>query len=237
MSDNLAGSILARAKMVDAVAIVSGGMDSVTLLHFLVKRRQLNLAVVSFLYGQKHSREIDCARQNAQLLGIERHEIVDLSPFRTIFSASALVSEQIAIPDMADVQGDPQPPTYVPNRNMIFLAMAAAMAESLGATRVYYGAQRHDLYGYWDTTPDFLTLINALLGLNRSQPIQIEAPFVNASKADILREGLTLGVDYATTWSCYAGKDAACGRCPTCAERLAAFHELGISDPLPYALR
>src|SRR6185369_17242793 len=115
--------------MVDAVAIVSGGMDSVTLLHFLVKRRQLDLAVVSFLYGQKHSREIDCARQNVQLLGIERHEIVDLSPFRTIFSASALVSEQIAIPDMADVQGNPQPPTYVPNRNMIFLAIAAAMAE------------------------------------------------------------------------------------------------------------
>src|SRR5881227_245461 len=100
-------------------------MDSVTMLHSLVKRRHLNLAVVSFLYGQKHEREIDCARQNVELLGIERHEIVDLSPFRSLFSASALVSEQIAIPNMADVQGNPQPPTYVPNRNMIFLSMAA----------------------------------------------------------------------------------------------------------------
>ena len=130
--------------------------------------------------------------------------------------------------------GDPQPPTYVPNRNMIFLALAAAYAESLHVNTVVYGAQRHDVYGYWDTTPDFLAQLNQVYALNRKTPVRIEAPFVQYSKADILRIGLELDVDYGQTWSCYAGGDAACGRCPTCAERLKAFEEVGIPDPVPY---
>lgn len=136
---------------------------------------------------------------------------------------------------MAAVTGDPQPITYVPNRNMIFLALAAAFAESLGADAVFYGAQRHDLYGYWDTTPDFLERLNHVYALNRKTPVHIRAPFVHHSKADLLRIGLDLGVDYGQTWSCYRGETLACGRCPTCAERLQAFAEVGVPDPLEYA--
>lgn len=220
--------------MPDCVAVVSGGFDSVTLLHRLVKHEKLQPAVITFLYGQKHNREIICAKENADLLGCEVFQQVDLAPFRTLFATSALVSDEVAIPTIDSVRGDPQPTTYVPNRNMIFLALAVAFAESLSVSDVYYGAQHHDMYGYWDTTPEFLNKLNTVYLLNRKTPVQIKAPFVNFSKSDILRTGLDLDVDYAKTWSCYAGKERACGKCPTCAERLAAFAEVGIVDPLPY---
>ena len=221
--------------MIDSVAIVSGGLDSVTLLHYLVKSEGRRPAVISFAYGQKHSKELAYAREQVALLDCERHLVLDLQPLQGLFASSALVSETIAVPDMVDVTGDPQPSTYVPNRNMIFLALAAAFAEANGVSDVFYGAQRHDMYGYWDTTPQFLERLNNVYRLNRKTPIQIEAPFVNHSKADIVRLGIELGVDYGRTWSCYAGQETACGRCPTCAERLEAFAELGLSDPLPYA--
>ncbi len=221
--------------MPDALAIVSGGMDSVTLLHYLVKRERLKPGVLTFTYGQKHSKEVDYAQYNAQRLGCEHHQVLDLSPLVPAFQTSALVSSGIAIPDIGQVQGDPQPPTYVPNRNMIFLAIAAAYAETQNVRDVYYGAQAHDLYGYWDTTPDFVERLNAVFQLNRKNHIRINTPFVHYSKTDILRLGLDLGVDYAKTWSCYQGGDVACGTCPTCAERLQAFEEVGIPDPLPYA--
>lgn len=221
--------------MVDSVAIVSGGMDSVTLLHYLVKTEQRRPAVMSFRYGQKHARELVCAKYHAELLGCEPYLVADLEPLRGVFSGSALVDAGVDVPDMAAVTGDPQPITYVPNRNMIFLALAAAFAESLGADAVFYGAQRHDLYGYWDTTPDFLERLNHVYALNRKTPVHIRAPFVQHSKADLLRIGLDLGVDYGQTWSCYRGETLACGRCPTCAERLQAFAEIGVPDPLEYA--
>ncbi len=221
--------------MVDCVAIVSGGLDSVTLLHHLVKTEKRLLAVISFKYGQKHLKEIECAKLNAALLGCEHHRVLDLTPIQAVFAGSALVSSEVAIPDVETVMGDPQPSTYVPNRNMIFLALAVAYAESLGVGEVLYGAQRHDIYGYWDTTPQFLERLNEVYTLNRKTPVRIAAPFVNYSKADIVRMGLALGVDYGQTWSCYAGQEVACGHCPTCAERLAAFHEVGAVDPVPYA--
>lgn len=223
--------------MIDSVAIVSGGMDSVTLLHFLVKEMQLEPAVITFVYGQKHDKEVDYARANAAELRLSAHLVLDLSLLTPLFAHSALVAADVDVPDVLDVLGDPQPVTYVPNRNMIFLALAAAYAETHDVGDIYYGAQRHDIYGYWDTTPQFLARLNDVYALNRKTPLQIKAPFVEFSKTDILRTGLALGVDYATTWSCYEGKDAACGRCPTCAERLQAFAELGLQDPLPYAVR
>jgi 7-cyano-7-deazaguanine synthase len=170
----------------------------------------------------------------AALLACREHRLLDLSSLRPLFSVSALVSEKLAVPTAAAVESDPQPSTYVPNRNMIFLALAAAYAESHGVDDIFYGAQRHDLYGYWDTTPQFLERLNQVYQLNRKTPVQIQAPFVQYSKADILRLGLELGVDYGRTWSCYEGREVACGRCPTCAERLAAFAEAGVQDPLLY---
>ena len=142
--------------MDDCVAIVSGGMDSVTMLHYLVKQEALQPAVLSFKYGQKHSKEVEFVEQHIRMLGLTTHEIVDLSNIVSFFNASALISDKIDIPDIQSVLGDPQPATYVPNRNMIFLALGAAYAESIGLNAIYYGAQAHDLYGYWDTTPEFL---------------------------------------------------------------------------------
>jgi len=221
--------------MTDSVVIVSGGMDSVTLLHYLVKVEKKEPAVITFVYGQKHDKEVAYARLQAEQLGCRHHLVLGLSELRPLFASSALVTGGAEIPDALDVLGDPQPATYVPNRNMIFLALAAAYAETNGVGDVYYGAQRHDIYGYWDTTPQFLAQLNQVYHLNRKTPLQIMAPFVDYSKTDILRTGLRLGVDYGQTWSCYRGGEAACGRCPTCAERLSAFKELGLADPLPYA--
>jgi len=221
--------------MIDSVAIVSGGMDSVTLLHHLIKVEKRSPAVITFGYGQKHDREIEYAKTQAALLGCENHLVLDLALLRPLFANSALVSRETAVPDIMDVLGDPQPTTYVPNRNMIFLALAVAYAETQGVSNVFYGAQRHDIYGYWDTTPQFLEQLNRVYRLNRKTPVTIQAPFVQYSKTDILRHGLELEVDYRLTWSCYEGRDVACGHCPTCAERLKAFEEVGIPDPLPYA--
>ncbi len=221
--------------MINSVAIVSGGMDSVTLLHHLVKVEKRKPAVLTFVYGQKHSKEVILAEVQAKMLDCEIHQILDLALLKPLFASSALVARDIAVPDIESVQGDPQPPTYVPNRNMIFLALAAAFAESHHVSDIYYGAQRHDMYGYWDTTPQFLEQINAVFALNRKTPVKIHAPFVTYSKADILRAGLAIGVDYGHTWSCYEGQTVACGRCPTCAERLSAFAEVGMTDPVPYA--
>lgn len=220
--------------MPDSVAIVSGGMDSVTMLHQLVKSERLQPAVITFIYGQKHDKEIAYAQAQTALLGLGEHLILDLALLRPLFAGSALVSEDVAVPEMTAVLGDPQPPTYVPNRNMIFLALAAAYAETNGVRDIYYGAQSHDMYGYWDTTPEFLARLNQVYGLNRQTAVHIKAPLVNYSKTDILRLGLELEVDYAQTWSCYEGQESACGRCPTCAERLQAFANLGLVDPLPY---
>ncbi len=222
--------------MVDSVAIVSGGMDSVTMLHQLVKIEKLHPAVITFVYGQKHDKEVAYAKVQAEQLGCKTHLVLDIALLQPLFANSALVSEQITVPDVDEVMGDPQPPTYVPNRNMIFLALAAAYAETNGVADVYYGAQSHDMYGYWDTTPDFLARLNQVYGLNRETAVKIKAPLVNHSKTDILRLGLQLGIDYAQTWSCYEGQSVACGRCPTCAERLKAFETVGIPDPLPYAI-
>jgi 7-cyano-7-deazaguanine synthase len=220
--------------MSDSVTIISGGMDSVTLLHYLVKRLNKNPSVLTYVYGQKHYKEVEYAKYQAAILGLTDYRIIDLSFLKPVFEGSALVSSTIEIPDIDTVKGDPQPPTYVPNRNMTFLAIASAYAETLGVNDIYYGAQAHDLYGYWDTTPDFLESINKLLSLNRKHSIRVKAPFVRKSKANVLRLGLELGVDYGKTWSCYRGNEYACGNCPTCAERLAAFKEVGITDPLPY---
>jgi len=220
--------------MIDCIVVVSGGMDSVTLLHHLVITQQRMPVVLSFNYGQKHTREIEFAKYHVSKLSITEHDIIDLSPIQSIFASSALVADELELPKIETVQGDPQPTTYVPNRNMLFLAIAAAKAETLGVTEVFYGAQRHDMYGYWDTTPEFLDNLNQVFALNRRNQIEIKAPFINNSKADILRIGLKLKLEYEKTWSCYAGQDKACGQCPTCGERLAAFAELNISDPLAY---
>ena len=220
---------------VAAVVLLSGGMDSSCLLHYVAKRLcRAPMHALSFYYGQRHARELRCAEYQASFVGAE-HTQIDLAVVGDLVrSGTALVQEGRPVPDLRELDETSrlQPPTYVPNRNMILLAIAAAYAEARGATEVYYGAQALDEYGYWDCTPQFLDRINQVLALNRRTPVQVHAPFIRMSKADSLRLGLELGVDYAWTWSCYRGGEHPCGTCPTCVERSQAFAAVGLRDPL-----
>ena len=220
------------------LVLLSGGIDSTVLLHQLAAQRTGEKVVaLAFDYGQRHVRELECARWQAERVGA-RFRSVDLTFFGVLVRPSTtLVKGAEPVPDLGNIAGPDrtQPPTYVPNRNMVLLAIAAAAAEAMGITQVYYGAQAQDEYGYWDCTPEFVERINALLALNRRRPVTVAAPLVQHSKMDNVRLGLRLGVDFSRTWSCYRGEMPACGTCPTCMERLRAFALCGVLDPIPYA--
>lgn len=224
-----------------ALVLLSGGMDSTTLLHYVVKTlRRAPVRVLSYNYGQRHSKELDCARRQAAILGVTDHRVVDLSFLAEVLrGVTALVPGGPPVPDLEglDRAALDQPPTYVPNRNMILLSVAVAYAEARGIRDVFYGAHALDAYGYWDCTAEFIDRLNRVLALNRREPVTVHAPFVGMKKAESLRIGVELGVDYALTWSCYRGGEKACGACPTCVERLNAFRELQLQDPLPYESR
>ena len=205
-----------------AVLLLSGGMDSSTLLFYVTRRLGVkDVHTLSFVYGQKHARELAMARWQAHAAGIGTHVEWTLSPPSAMAAGSALTDYGMTVPDLVDVpEADRnQPSTYVPNRNMMLLSLAAAYAESQGICDVFYGAQAQDRYGYWDCTPEFVERMNAVLALNRKRPIQVHAPFARKSKADIVGLGRELGVDYDHTWSCYRGGETPCGACPSCVER------------------
>jgi 7-cyano-7-deazaguanine synthase len=210
-----------------AVVRLSGGVDSVTLLHYVKKR--LNCAevyAVSFRYGQRHSRELEMAEWQAKNVGVNEHRQVDISSFGDLTGKGSVLTDKhrevLALADIEE-QERSQPPTYVPNRNMVLLSLSAAYAEAIGVADVYYGAQAQDEYGYWDCTVAFVERINSVLNLNRREPVRVHAPFVEMSKVEVVKIGLELGVDYLHTWTCYRGGEEACGECPSCVERNAAF--------------
>ena len=219
-----------------AVVLLSGGMDSSALVHYV--GRELGIGAVraiTFMYGQKHARELEMARLQARSAGVVEHREADVPLLGELTaSASALTDDVIRVPDLADLaDGDrDQPSTYVPNRNMVLVALSAAWAESVGVADVYYAAQEQDEYGYWDCTTGFVRAMNEVLSLNRRRTVALHAPFVGMTKADVLKKGLELGVDYSHTWTCYRGGEAPCRTCPSCVERAAAFHRLGVQDPL-----
>lgn len=217
--------------MKSAVILLSGGMDSVTLLHYIQKKLNVSeIYALSFEYGQKHSREIEMAKWQAHSVCVKEHRCLDISFFADLIAgSSALTDESKDIPSLTEISAEnlDQPSTYVPNRNMILLSLAVAWAESKGVADVFYGAQAQDQYGYWDCTVDFLDKMNDVLCLNRGLSVTIRAPFVEKSKTEVLRLGLDMGVDYAHTWSCYKGGSEPCGICPTCIERDKAFTEAG----------
>lgn len=221
-----------------AVVLLSGGMDSTVLLHHVVKElARTPVHALSFNYGQRHSRELDAAQWQASAVGVAEHRIVDISFVADLVrEGTTLVEGGDAVPDLSELDAAAldQPPTYVPNRNMMLLSIAAAYAEAQGIREVFYGAQAHDEYGYWDCTNDFLDRINDTLDLNRRNSVTILAPFIAKKKSELVPLGLDLGVDFAHTWSCYRGGEKPCATCPTCVERLKAFREAGQDDPLDY---
>lgn len=226
-----------------AVVVLSGGLDSTVALRIAVERYGADkVTAISFHYGQRQMRELDCAAASCARLGVA-HKQADLEFLKDINQGfSANVDAGMAMPSIKDVIGDPQPSTYVANRNMIMLSIAAALAETLGVNTVVCGLQANDNYNYHDTTPQWVDKFNDLLDENRKLAVKIVAPFVSMSKVEEIEAILELDGNldlFATTLTCYnpdfLGKS--CGVCPSCAERLAAFAKLGLVDPIHYARR
>jgi len=218
-----------------SVVLLSGGLDSTILLHYVVKHLKEDTTAVIFDYGQRHSRETTYARKHALDLNIPWHTI-DAGFIGDITSnVSALTNTNTKVPHIKDVVGLAQPPTYVPMRNLMFLSIAASVAESVKANTVYYGAAEIDTHsGHWDCSLDFLNGLNNILNLNRTNKINIKAPFISFSKEEIIKTGKELSVDFTLTHTCYNGQAVACGICSSCSSRIQGFLSAGIRDPLPY---
>jgi 7-cyano-7-deazaguanine synthase len=229
-----------------AVILLSGGLDSSTVL-YAAKSKEIDCYALSFDYFQRHRQELDAAIAIAQSAGVVEHQIVNFDLRR--WGGSALTDNSLALPthrSVAEMSAE-IPITYVPARNTIFLSFALSYAEAIGAQQVHIGVNQLDYSGYPDCRPDFLAAMQEVFRLGSKQgregiPIEIIAPLVDRRKVEIIQMGQVLGVPWAKTWSCYSEggqvkPPVACGICDSCQLRLAAFAELGLEDPLPYALR
>jgi 7-cyano-7-deazaguanine synthase len=222
-----------------AVVLLSGGLDSATVLA-LAREQGFRCFALTLDYGQRHRAELQAARQVAAALGAQRHEIVALDLAR--FGGSALTDAAQQIPTAGVRPGIP--PTYVPARNTVMLALALGWAEALGAQHLFYGANAVDYSGYPDCRPEYVAAFERLANLAtksgvEGRPIHVHAPIIRLSKAQIIHTGLRLGVDFAMTVSCYQADDAgrACGCCDACRIRARGFAQAGIADPTRYQPR
>jgi len=218
-----------------AVVLLSGGLDSATALA-IARERSFACHALSVDYGQRHVAELEGARRVARALGACEHRVmrVDLAGI----GGSALTDPAIAVPESP---GSGIPVTYVPARNTIMLALALAWAEVLGARDLFIGVNVLDASGYPDCRPEFIAAFGALAALAtkagaEGRPCRIHTPLIELTKAEIIREGVRLGVDYAQTVSCYQADAAgrACGRCDACRLRSAGFAAAGVADPTRY---
>ena len=225
------------------VVLFSGGMDSTVVLHHAAENFD-TVHAISIDYNQRHRRELRLAQDYIHTFNKNKgsavitHKFIDLQHFGASLTTCALTNLDIDVPKMKDVIGDPQTVAYVPNRNMLFLSAAASVAEVLGATVIFYGAAKaDDTSGYWDCTAEFRSLMNQILSLNRRNLIQIEAPLINMTKKEIIEYGVTLGVRFTDTHTCYNsyGTEEACGECPACSARLAGWIQSGYIDPIKYS--
>ena len=223
-----------------AVVLLSGGMDS-AVSAAVAKSDGFDVHALSFRYGQRHAVELEAAANVARSLALARHLVVDVD--LSAFGGSAL-TDDIAVPTgrSASEIGHGVPPTYVPARNTVFLSLALAWSEVLGARDIFIGANAVDYSGYPDCRPEYLAAFERLAqlatvaGAERGERFTIHAPLLRLSKRDIVERGLALGVDFSLTRTCYAPDPAgrACGRCDACLLRLKGFAEAGVTDPIPY---
>jgi 7-cyano-7-deazaguanine synthase len=211
-----------------AVLILSGGLDSTTLLYRMLSDGY-DVRALTFNYGQRHRREIDCARNISEKLSVT-HEVVDLSCITGLLGNSALLGKG-EVPRCHYTE-DAARQTIVPNRNMIMLSVAAGYAEAHEVPEVFYAAHRNDSTIYPDCRKEFVEALKPAITLATAwHPVELRAPFVDMTKAEIVRLGLELRVPYEMTWSCYRG-EMPCRECPTCIEREEAFALNGVRDPL-----
>ena len=223
-----------------AVVLVSGGLDSATTLA-IANRDGFRAHALSFDYGQRHKVELAAAKRVARSLGAADHRIAQID--LRIFGGSALTGN-MAVPKNRETKTNVIPVTYVPARNTIFLSYALAWCEALEAADIIVGANAIDYSGYPDCRPEFISAFEQLAGLATKAGVEgtafrIHAPLISMSKAEIIRTGAELGVDFSLTHSCYdpSADGLACGACDSCRLRLAGFREAGMTDPLPYAER
>ena len=222
--------------MANAVVLLSGGLDSATVLAMACDAGH-DCHCLSIDYGQRHRAELAAAVRVARTLGAREHRIMTLD--LTAFGGSALTDSNIAVPVAGITDGIPI--TYVPARNTIMLSLALAWAEVLGARDIFFGANAVDYSGYPDCRPDYMRAFEAMANLATKAAVEgnrltLHTPIISLAKADIIRRGVALGVDYALTVSCYqADADGrACGVCDSCRLRKAGFESAGIADPTRY---
>jgi 7-cyano-7-deazaguanine synthase len=227
--------------MAEAVVLLSGGLDSSTVLA-IAKERGRAVTALTFDYGQKHKRELNSARRIARHFKVEEHIVVplDIGPLLR----SSLTTQSMEIPEgrTGDRASDDVPSTYVPSRNIVFLSIGASVAESRGAVSIFIAANSVDFSGYPDCTPEFMEAFQKVLDVGtragrEGRGIKVEAPILLMSKAEIVKEAVRLKVPLELTWSCYRGGAKACGRCDSCVLRLEGFAKAGIEDPLEYEVR
>jgi 7-cyano-7-deazaguanine synthase len=225
--------------MKPAVVLLSGGLDSSTALA-VARRDGVDAHAMTFRYGQRHAIEVEAAQRVARACGVADHVVVDID-LRT-FGGSALTSD-VAVPKhrTPHVESHGIPVTYVPARNTIFLSFAIAWAEVLNAREIYIGVNAVDYSGYPDCRPEYIAAFERMANLAtkagvEGQALHIRTPLIDRSKADIIRLGTSLGVDYSLTMSCYdpTVHGVACGECDSCRLRLKGFAEAGLRDPIRY---
>lgn len=222
-----------------AVVLMSGGLDSTVCTMIAAETYgAINVAGISFRYGQKHTKEVDAARKISDHLGLNRHWIADLNTFLFQGGKSALIpDDRIDMPHMtyeeiAKSQG--VSPTYVPFRNGNLLSAAAAYALSIGAEVLYFGAHAEDARGwaYPDCTPEFIGAMANAIYIGTYHKVRLVSPLMWMNKIEIVQYGHELGTPFGLTWSCYEGQDEPCGKCPTCIARAHAFEALDLVDPV-----
>jgi 7-cyano-7-deazaguanine synthase len=223
-----------------AIVLLSGGLDSATTLA-IAKADGFDVLALSFRYGQRHAIELDAARRVAAASGVGEHLVIDID--LRVLGGSALTSD-LPVPKEHELSAGEIPSTYVPARNTIFLSYALAFAEVRGAQDIYIGVNAIDYSGYPDCRPEYIAAFERMAALAtkagvEGRPVRLHAPLIRMTKVEIIRQGLALGVDYGLTRSCYDpdGAGRACGGCDSCRFRLAAFAELGLSDPALYTPR
>jgi len=216
-----------------AIALLSGGMDSVTAAA-IIKSQGYEIYALTVSYGQRHAREIESAKRLANWLQAKEHEVVDLPITRLL--KSALTNPEEDVSSEEKLIGKRIPTTYVPGRNAILLTIASAWAESIGADAIVMGVNAIDYSGYPDCGQQFIDAFENLIKIgtksgSEGHPVEILTPLAKMTKADIVRKGSELGVPFKLTWSCYKGGGKPCGVCESCMLRKRGFSEAGVADP------
>ncbi|WP_257351577.1 7-cyano-7-deazaguanine synthase QueC [Pseudalkalibacillus decolorationis] len=224
--------------MKKAVIVLSGGLDSTTCMG-IAKEKGYDLYPITFHYGQRHNREVEQAEKVAHFYDAPEHRIVDVQ-FLQHIGGSALTDESMEV--RTDGVEEEVPSTYVPARNMIFLALASAYAEVIGAEAIYIGVSAVDYSGYPDCRPEFISSMGKTVNLatkagTSGDNLVIQAPLMHLTKKETIEEGVRLAVPYELTTSCYLGEEKACGECDSCRLRLKGFEEADKEDPILYAKR